>query len=113
VLVARRVEAVARLRAFVGKEAEILGGADRGLGHETIGLPGVDAFEHGDVFSIVLDRIGDPMQQLAPHRRSHVAPGLEGERGRGCRRVDVLGIAAGDACQRRAIDRRFRLEPLA
>ncbi len=110
VLVARRVEAVARLGAFVGKEAEILGGADRGLGHEAIGLAGVDAFEHGDVVGVVLDGIGDAMQQLLAHRRAHVAPGLEGERGGGCRAVDILGIAARDDRKRRAIDRRFGLE---
>ncbi|MFK4646507.1 hypothetical protein ABIF96_005081 [Bradyrhizobium ottawaense] len=105
VLVARRVEAVARLSAFVGEEAEILGGADRGLGHEAIGLPGVDAFEHRDVLSIVLDRVGHAMQQLLPHRRAHVAPGLEGERRGGCGAVDVLGSAPRDARERRAVDR--------
>ena len=65
------LSAVARLGASVGEEAEVFGGADRGLGHEAIGLPGVDAFEHRDVLGVILDRVGDPVQQLAPHRGCH------------------------------------------
>ncbi|MEY9415845.1 hypothetical protein ABIF69_002287 [Bradyrhizobium japonicum] len=113
VLVARRVLAIARLGALVGEEAKILGGADRGLGHEAMGLAGVDAFEHGDVVGIVLDRVGDAVQQLLPHRRSHVAPGLKGEGGRSGCGVDVLGVAARDARKRGAIDRRFRFKGFA
>ena len=113
VLLARHVQAVAGIGAFVGEEAEILGGADRGLGHEAMGLAGIDAFEHGDVVGTVLDRIGDPMQQLLAHRRRHVAPGLEGQRGRRRGAIDIFGIAARDGRQHRAIDRRLRLEGLA
>ena len=108
-----RVEAVAGLGAFVGEEAEILGGADRGLGHEAMGLAGVDAFQHGDIVGAVLDGIGDAMQQFLAHRGRHVAPGLEGQRCGGRGAVDVLGIAARDGRQHRAIDRRLRLEGLA
>ena len=107
-----RVEAVARLGALVGEEAEILRAADRGLGHEAMGLAGVDAFQHGDIVGAVLDGVGDAMQQFLAHRRRHVAPGLEGA----CRRrggaVDILGVAARDDRQHRAVDRRSRLERL-
>ena len=78
VLVARRVQPVAGIGAFVGEEAEILRGADRGLGHEAMRLAGVDAFEHGDIVGAVLDGVGDPMQQFLARRRRHVAPRLEG-----------------------------------
>ena len=113
VLLARRVEAVAGLRAFVGEETEILRRADRGLGHEAVRLAGVNAFQHRDVVGVVLDRISHAMQEFLPRRRRHLAPGLEGRRGCGCRAVDVFGIAARHRRQHRTIDRRLRLERLA
>ena len=111
-LLARRIEAVARLGAFVGKEAEILRGADRGLGHEAMRLAGVDAFQYGDIVGAILDRVGDAVQQLLAHGSGHRAPGFEGfTRNRGGA-VDVLGSAAGNVCQHRAVDRRFRFKAL-
>ena len=87
--------------------------ADRGLGHEAMGLAGVDAFEHGDLVGVVLDRVGHAVQELLRIGRRDVAPGLEGPR-RGCRRtIDILCIATGDGGEHRAVDRRFRLKGLA
>ncbi len=86
------VEAVAGVGAFVGEEAKILGRPDRGLGHEAMGLAGVDAFEHGDIVGAVLDGVGDAMQQLLAHRRRHVAPGLEGLRRRRRGAIDIFGV---------------------
>ena len=112
-LVAGHVEAVAGVGAFVGEEAEVFGGADRGLGHEAMRLPGVDAFQHGDIVGAVLDGVGDAMQQFFAHRRGHVAPGLEGLRGGSRGAVDIFAVAARDRRQHRAIDRRFGLERFA
>ena len=112
-LLARHVEAVAGLRAFVGKEAEILGRPDRGLGHEAMRLSGVDAFEHGDIVGMVLDCVGHAKQELSPHCRRDVAPGFEGPRRGGRRTIDILCIATGDRGEHRTVDRRFRLKGLA
>ncbi len=113
VLLARHVQAVARIGAFVGEEAEVFRRPDRGLGHEAMGLAGVDAFEHGDVVGAVLDGVGHPVQQLLAHRSGHVAPGLEGQGRRGRGAIDILGAAARDARQHRAVDRRFGFEGIA
>ncbi len=112
-LVARHIEAVAGIRAFVGEEAEVFGGADRGLGHEAMRLPGVDAFQHRDIVGAILDGVGDAMQQFFAHGGGHVAPGLEGLRGRSRGAVDILRVAARDRSQHCAVDRRFRLERFA
>ena len=82
--------------------------ADRGLGHEAVGLAGVDAFQHGDVVGARLDRVGDRVQQLlarSPPAMSRQAGkarcgGLGGA-------VDVLGSAARDLRQHRVVDRRL------
>ena len=112
-LVARHVEAVAGVRAFVGEEAEVFRGPDRGLGHEAMRLSGVDAFQHGDIVGAILDGVGDAMQQFLAHGRGHVAPGLEGLRGRRRGAVDIFRVAARDRSQHGAVDRRFRLEGFA
>ena len=109
-LLARHVEAVPSLRAFVGEETELLRRPDRGLGHEAVRLAGVDAFQHRDVVGMILDRISYAMQQFLPRRRRHLAPGLEGRRGGGRGAVDVFGIAARDRRQHRAVDRGLRLD---
>ena len=62
VLLARRVLAVSGLAASISKEAEVFRRANCGLGHEAVGLAGVDAFQHRDVVRVVLDRVGDAMQ---------------------------------------------------
>ena len=109
-LLARHIQAIARIGAFVGEEAKVFGAADRGLGHEAMGLAGIDAFEHGDIVGAVFDGVRDAMQQFPSHDRGHVAPGLEGLR---CHRrgaIDILRVSARDRRQHRAIDRRPGLE---
>ncbi len=112
VLIRRHVQAVARLQAPVGIEAEILGAADRGLGHEAMRLAGVDTFQHGDVVGIVLDSVRHPMQQFLARGRRHVAPVPEGALGGLGGTVDIRCCAARDLRQYAAIDRRRRLEHL-
>jgi hypothetical protein len=97
-------------RALVGKEAEVFRGPDRRFCHEAMSLPGIDTFEHGDVVGVILDGVSYAVQQLAPHRSANIAPGLEGEAGCGRGAVDVFGVAARDACEQCAVDRRPGLE---
>ena len=109
-LLARHVLPVARIRALIGEETEILRSADGGLGHEAMRLTGIDAFEHRNIVGAVFDRVGNPMQQLLAHRRGHVAPRFECQCGCGGGAVDILRVAARDARQHGAINRRFGLE---
>ncbi len=113
VLFARQVLAVARLGGAVGEEPEIFRGADRGLGHETMGLAGVDAFQHRDIVGMGFDGIGHLVQQFLARRRRHVAPGLESPFGRLRRCIDVRGTAARDGGELFVIDRRVGLERFA
>jgi len=76
-------------------------------------LAGVDAFQYRDIVGAILDRVGDAVQQLLAHGRGHRAPGFEGFRRHRRGAVDVLGSAAGNACQHRAVNRRFGLKALA
>ena len=112
-LLARRVQPVARLCAFVGEEPEVLGGADRGLGHEAMRLASVDALQHGDIVGARLDRIGDRVQQLAPLGRRHVAPRRKRCLGGFGGAVDVRRRAARHLRQHRVVDRGGRLEHFA
>jgi hypothetical protein len=75
-------------------------------------LAGVDTFQHGDVVGIVLDGIGDAMQQLLARGRRHVAPFSEGAMGGLGGTVDIRCRAARDLCQHGAIDGRRRFEHL-
>src|SRR4051794_24734346 len=110
VLLAGHVQAIARIGAFVGEEAEILRRPDRGLRHEPVRLSGIETFEHRDIIGALLDRIGNTMQQLLAHRRGHVAPRLERQRRGGRRSVDVFRVAARHGREHRTIDRRSRLK---
>ena len=91
--VAQRL-AVARLRRAVGEEAEILGPAQRRLGHEFQRLPGVHAFDEGDFLGAGDDRVGDFVQQLLACFAGHRRPVAEGGLGGLGSPVDVGGLAA-------------------
>ena len=54
------------LGAFIGEEAKILRGAQRGAAHKTQRLSGIQAFNQRNLFPTRFDRIGDPMENRAP-----------------------------------------------
>ncbi len=113
VLLARRVQAVAGIGAFVGEEAEVFRSANCRLGHEAMGLAGIDAFQHRDVVGAGLDGVGHLVQQLFARGARHVAPLPEGARRRLRGAIDIMGVAAGDGGERGAVDRRSGIEHLA
>ena len=108
-----QVQPVAGEVHAVGKEAEILGGAHRGLRHEADRLAGVVAFEHRDLVGMRLDGVGDLVQDGLALAGIELAPGLERGLGRLRGRVDVGGVAARDRGDHRVVDRRRGLEGLA
>ena len=77
--------AIARLNRLVGKEPEILGPPQRGLGHEAQRLARVHAFDHRNLVGTRLDSISDPVQDLASICARHGGPCPKGcLRGAGC-----------------------------
>ena len=56
--------AIARFRRAVGVEAEILGAAQSGFGHEFERLPGIHALDESDLLGACDDRVGNFVQEV-------------------------------------------------
>jgi hypothetical protein len=109
-LLRREVQPITGLRQAIGKEAEVFGGADRGLGHEAVGLTGIPALQHGDVFGMRLNSIGDLVEKRAALLRRPSRPWLEGGLGGGSGTVDIIGGTARHMRDHRFVDRGAGLE---
>ena len=101
---------VAGIGRLIGEEPEILGPAQRRLGHETQRLAGIHTFQKGDFFGPRDDPVGNLVQDRSACGTVHVTPGRKGVMRRLGGSVDIGRITPCRGADYRQIDRRDRLK---
>ena len=109
----RQGQSVGSALGTVGEEPEVLGGARRGLGHESDGLARIAGLQEGDLFTMRFDQVGDPVQQFLSFGAGRIPPVPEGGLCRAGRGIDLLRSAVRHGAKHGIVDGRGVLEGAA